>query len=68
MTNEDFRVSELPYCPQEKASKSISKNKIEITAIKYRLIDVDVLEEVLDVLEKNNASPILIGKVKLALR
>lgn len=68
MTNEDFRVSELSYCPQEKASKSISKDKIEITAIKFRLIEVDVLKEVLEVLEKNNASPILIGKVKLALR
>lgn len=63
MTNEDFRVSELPYCPQEKASKSISKDKIEITAIKFRLIEVDVLEEVLEVLEKNNASRSLLEKL-----
>ena len=67
MTSDDFRVSEQPYCPREKVSKSITKNKIEI-AITLRLIEASVLEEVLEVLEKNNASPILIGKIKLALR
>lgn len=40
---------------------------LEIT-LKYRLIETTILEEILKVLEKNNASPILIGKVKLALR
>lgn len=68
MTSEDFRVSEQPYCPREKVSKSITKDKIEVSAIRVRLIEARVLEEVLEELEKNNASSILIGKVKLALR
>ena len=68
MTSEDFRVSEQPYCPREKVSKSITKDKIKIGDVGLRLIDADVLEEVLEELEKNNASHILIGKVKLALR
>lgn len=68
MTSEDFRVSEQPYCPREKVSKSITKDKIEVSAIRLRLIEARVLEEVLEELEKNNASSILIGKVKLALR
>lgn len=42
-------------------------NKIEVSAITLRLIEASVLEEVLEELEKNNASSILIGKVKLAL-
>lgn len=57
----------LMCCPQEKVSKSFVKDQIEV-AITLRLIEASVLEEVLEVLEKNNASPILIGKVKLALK
>lgn len=68
MTTEDFRVSEQPYCPREKVSKSITKDKLEVSDITLRLIEASVLEEVLEELEKNNASAILIGKVKLALR
>ena len=68
MTNEDFRVSEQPCCPREKVSKSITKDKLEVSAVTLRLIEASVLEEVLEELEKNNASSILIGKVKLALR
>lgn len=69
MTSEDFRVSEQIYCPREKVLKSITKDKVEVSIpITLRLIEASVLEEVLEVLEKNNASPILIGKVKLALR
>lgn len=68
MTSEYFLVSEQPYCPREKVSKSITKDKLEVSSIKLRLIEARVLEEVLEELEKNNASPIIIGKVKLALR
>lgn len=35
--------------------------------VPFRFIEAEILEEILGELEKNNASPILIGKVKLAL-
>lgn len=38
-----------------------------IVPVSFRLIEAEILEEILDELEKNNASSILIGKVKLAL-
>ena len=41
--------------------------KLKVSSITLRLIEASVLEEVLEVLEENNASPILIGQVKLAL-
>lgn len=31
MTSEDFRVSEQPYCPREKVSKSITNDKFEVS-------------------------------------
>lgn len=52
MTNEDFRVSEQPYCPKEKVSKSITNDKIEVSAIRLRLIEASVLEEILEFLEE----------------
>ena len=54
----------------EKQNKMLKerKDKLEVSAVTLRLIEASVLEEVLEELEKNNASSILIGKVKLALR
>ena len=44
-------------------------NNINITIdLPVRIIETRLLEEILEELEKNNASPIIIGKVKLLIR
>ena len=52
----------------DEVSNSITNDKTELSVIGLRLIEASVLEEVLEELEKNNASSILIRKVKLALK